>query len=125
MKEETEYRPKPIVEICDNTSLSHGCMVISHESISIEKDVRFGPNVLIYDCDHDFKSENGLKKLKYKTSPVKINDNVWIGANTIILRGIKIGDNSVVGAGSVVKGEFPDNSFIVQKKRLKLFNTNK
>jgi len=104
------------VQIGDNTSLNHGCMIVSHEKVSVGKDVQFGPNVLIYDHDHDFRAENGLKKLKYKTSPVIIGDNVWIGANTVILRGTKIGNNCVVGAGSVIKGEYLDNTVIVQKR---------
>lgn len=72
--------------------------------------------MLIYDHDHDFRAKNGLKELKYKTSPVEIGDNVWIGANTVILRGAKIGNNCVITASSVIKGEYPDNSIIVQKR---------
>lgn len=104
------------IKIGDNTSLNHGCMVISHEKIIIGKDVQFGPNVLIYDHDHDFKTKNGLKDLKYKTSSVVIGDNVWIGANTIILRGTKIGNNCVIGAGSVIKGDYAHNTIIIQKR---------
>lgn len=104
------------VQIGENSSLNHGCMVISHEKIIIGKDVQFGPNVLIYDHDHDFRAKNGLKELKYRTSTVEIGDNVWIGANTVILRGTKIGNNCVVGAGSIVRGEYHENSIIVQKR---------
>lgn len=104
------------VKIGNNTSLNHGCMVISHERINIGTDVQFGPNVLIYDHDHDFRVKDGLKNLKYKTSPVDIGDNVWIGTNTVILRGTKIGNNCVVGAGCVIKGQFPDNTVILQKR---------
>lgn len=103
-------------KIGDNTSLNHGCMIISHEKIIIGKGVQFGPNVLIYDHDHDFRAENGLKELKYKTSPVVIGDNVWIGANTIILRGARIGNNCIIGAGSVINGEYTNNSVIIQKR---------
>lgn len=110
------------VQIGDNTSLNHGCMVISHEKIIIGKDVQFGPNVLIYDHDHDFRAKNGLKELKYKTSPVEIGDNVWIGANTVILRGTKIGNNCIIGAGSVVKGEFSDYTIICQKRNTTSIN---
>lgn len=109
-------RKEAIVKIGDNTFLNHGCMVISHEKIIIGKDVQFGPNVLIYDHDHDFRKKDGLKKLQYNTSPVEIGNNVWIGANVVILRETKIGDNCVIGAGSVIKGEYPDNTLIVQKK---------
>ena len=52
----------------------------------------------------------------YKTAPVEIGNNVWIGANTIILRGTKIGDNCVIGAGSIVKGNVLSNSVFLQKK---------
>lgn len=107
------------VQIGDNTSLNHGCMVISHDKIIIGKGVQFGPNVLIYDHDHDFRANNGLKELKYKTSPIVIGNNVWIGANTVILRGTKIGNNCVVGAGSIIKGKINDNTVIVQKRETK------
>ena len=52
----------------------------------------------------------------YKTSPVVIGDDVWIGANTVILRGTVIGRDCVVGAGSVLKGVYPAGSVIVQKR---------
>lgn len=118
-----KIRDGAVVEVGENTSFNHGCIIVSYEKITIGKDVQFGPNVLIYDHDHDFRAKNGLKELKYKTSPVEIGNNVWIGANVIILRGTKIGDNCVVGAGSVIKGEFESDTVIIQKretiKRLK------
>ncbi|MFA6808433.1 MAG: acyltransferase [Eubacteriales bacterium] len=108
------------VQIGENTSLNYGCMIVSHEKIIIGKDVQFGPNVLIYDHDHDFRKKNGLKDLKYKTSKIEIGDNVWIGANTIILKGSKIGNNCVIGAGSVIKGKFEDNTVIVQRRETQI-----
>lgn len=104
------------VNIGENTFLNHGCMVISHERIILGKNVQCGPNVLIYDHDHDFRTKNGLKELKYKTSPIEIGDNVWIGANTVILRGTIIGSNCVVAAGSIIKGVFKDDTIIMQKR---------
>ena len=62
------------------------------------------------------RAEGGLAAMKYKTAPVEIGNNVWIGANCVILRGTKIGDNCVVAAGSVIKGEFPANTLIYQKR---------
>ena len=53
------------------------------------------------------------------TTP-EIGKNVWIGANTVILRGTKIGDNCVIGAGTIVKGDFPENSIIVQNREPKV-----
>lgn len=102
--------------IGDNTALNYGCIFTAHKRITIGKDVKFGPNVLIYDHDHDFRTPNGLKKLKYKMNAVEIGDNCWIGANTVILKGSKIGNNCVIGAGSIIKGRYEDNSIIIQKR---------
>ena len=54
---------------------------------------------------------------KFVTAPVTIGDNSWIGCNVVILRGTSIGKNCIVGAGSVLKGTYPDNSVIVQKRQ--------
>ncbi|PFM78977.1 maltose O-acetyltransferase [Bacillus sp. AFS077874] len=104
------------VKIGEETFFNHGCMIICHEKISIGNNVQFGPNVYVYDHDHDFRVQDGLKSKKFKTSSVKIGNNVWIGANSVILRGTVIGDNCVVGAGCVIKGNYPDNTLIVQKR---------
>ena len=55
----------------------------------------------------------------YKASPVSIGNNVWVGANSVILRGVEIGDNCVVAAGTVVtKGSYPANTLIREKREL-------
>ena len=106
--------------IGNNISLNHGCFIVCRDSITIGNDTQFGPNVLIYDHDHDFRATGGLNAKQFKSSPIKIGNNVWIGADTVILRGTEIGDNSVVGAGSVLKGIFPADSVIVQKRTTKI-----
>ena len=102
--------------IGNNVSLNINNMIACHDSIVIGDDVQLSPNVQIYDHDHDFRAEGGVKAGKYKTSPVKIGNNVWIGANVVILRGTVIGDDCVVGAGSVVKGTFEPGSVIVEHR---------
>jgi len=47
-----------------------------------------------------------------KTAPVKIGDNVWIGMNAVILKGVTIGENSVVAAGAVVTKSIPANTIV-------------
>lgn len=94
---------KGIIKIGNNTFFNNNCIIASHEKIEIGNNCSFGPNVVIYDHDHDFRAAGGKKEGKYKTSPIKIGDNVWIGANAIILRGVSIGDNSVIAAGTIVK----------------------
>lgn len=99
-----------------NTSVNCNNMIACREKVIIGNDVQFSPNVQIYDHDHDFRAEGGIKAGKYKTESVEIGNNVWIGANTIILRGTKIGDDAVIAAGSVVKGEVLAGTIFVQKK---------
>jgi acetyltransferase-like isoleucine patch superfamily enzyme len=106
------------LSVGDNTFLNYNSMIVCHKNITIGKNVEFGPNVLVYDQDHDFRA--GLHKQEYRCTEVAIGDNVWIGANSVILRGSNIGDNCVVGAGSVIKGEYPANSIIVQKREEKI-----
>lgn len=105
-----------IIQIGEDVAFNNGCSVYAMNSIIIEKGTMFGPNVLIYDHDHDYKSENGIRDGKFKIGEVKIGKNVWVGANTIILKDTAIGDNCVIGAGSVIKGDFPANSLILQKR---------
>ena len=103
--------------IGNNVSVNFNNMIACHERVVIGDNVQLSPNVQIYDHDHDFRAAGSLAAMKYKTSPIDIGNNVWIGANTVILRGTKIGDNCVVGAGCVLKGNFPANSVIVQKRQ--------
>lgn len=79
--------------------------------------MQISPNVLIYDHDHNFKVKDGLKNLVYTSSPVIIGNNVWIGANSVILRGTEVGDNSVIAAGSVVKGKIPKGTLVIQQRK--------
>lgn len=105
-----------VIEIGDNVRINNNCRIACRDHITIEDGVEFGPGVLIYDHDHKFGAETGVVGNEYKTAPVKIGKNTWIGANTIILRGTEIGDNCVVGAGSVIKGKYPNSSMILQKR---------
>ncbi len=102
--------------IGDNCRFNNGCRITCRDKIEIENGVEFGPNVLVYDHDHDFRAEGGLKAGEYKKSPVHIGENSWVGANTVILRGTQIGKNCVIGAGCVVTGDIPDNTVLVQKR---------
>ena len=85
--------------------------ITSLESIEIGRNVRIANNVVIVDHDHNYKQDLST----YLTDKITIGDNTWIGANAVILRGTRIGNASVVAAGTVVKGIFPDNSLIFQE----------
>lgn len=104
------------IEIGDNAGINSDCKIVSHYSIKIGKNTIFAPGVMVYDHDHIFSSQAGVEQRKFKTAPIEIGENCWIGANAIILRGTKIGNNCVIGAGSVVKGEIADGTLFVQKR---------
>lgn len=99
-----------------NCGLSGRNWITVRERVVIGDDVIFGPGTMVYDHDHDFTTRDGIKDGKYLTAPVKIGNNVWIGADCIILRGTEIGDNCVVGAGCVLKGKFEKDSLIIQER---------
>lgn len=104
------------LRIGDNCRFNHHCAIVCRDRVEIAPGVEFGPNVLIYDHDHDFRVPGGLKAGKFKTGPVRIGENSWIGANTVILRNTTIGANCIIGAGCIVKGNVPDNTILVQKR---------
>ena len=109
-------RNNAIITIGDDISINHGCIIVCREKIEIGNKVQFGPNVLIYDHDHDYKSPGGVSNGKYICEAISIGENTWIGAGSIILKGAHIGKNVTVAAGSVVRGVIPDNSLFYQKR---------
>lgn len=103
------------LEIGDGCVFNNGVMIVSGDRISIGAKTGLGPNVMVYDHDHDTRRTEENEN-SYRFSPVTIGSRVWVGANSVILRGTVIGDGCVIGAGSVVKGNYPPNSIIVQKR---------
>lgn len=90
----------------------NGVFLSARGRIEIGSDCLFATGIQIMDSDtHEIRSRNRITDLD-APQPVKIGNNVWVGLNAIILKGTEIGDNSVVGAGSVVKGKFPANCVI-------------
>lgn len=103
------------VEIGNMSNLNSDCKLVCHKKIVIGHDTIFGPNVLIYDHDHVFDTETGVRRKEFVSSEVMIGNNCWIGAGAIILRGTHIEDNCVIGAGCVIKGNYERGSVIIQK----------
>ena len=110
------------LKIGDNVGFNSNCIIACHERITIDDGTEIGPNTCIYDHDHDYKCEGGIKAGQYLTAPVSIGKNVWIGANVVILRGTEIGDNCVIAAGSVVKGNVPANTLLYTERTTKTKN---
>ena len=104
------------LKLGDKAYFNNGCMVVCYEEIKIGSGCSFGPNVMIFDHDHDYKHPEGIKANIYKTAGITIGNNVWVGANSVILRGSKIGDNCVIGAGCIVKGDIPMNTIFTHDR---------
>lgn len=108
-----------IIAVRDNAQLLIGCrvfvnrntIIVARQSITIGMGVTIGPNVCIYDHDHDTKNKGG-----YVSSSIIIDDYVWIGSNVTILKGVTIGKHCVIASGCIVTKDVPANTVLIQKR---------
>lgn len=106
------------IEIGSFTGIGNNCVIVAREKISIGNNVMIGPNVCIYDHDHIFKEDGIMRELGYETAPVTIEDNVWLAAGVIVLKGVTIGEGSVIAAGTLVNKDIPRNSVVYNRREL-------
>lgn len=108
-------------------TMMNGALIMCEEEITIGKSCLIAWNVGIADSDfHPIDPArrmqdamalapflpNRPERPKLPTRPVRIGNNVWIGMNAIVLKGVTIGDNSIIGAGSVVTCDIPENVIV-------------
>ena len=101
------------IEIGSGTGISNSA-IVSASKVSIGRNVMIGADCRIYDTDFHpieagYRSGDKRDDSKTKTSPIIIGDFAFIGAGSTILKGTHIGENSIIGAGSVVTGNIPAN----------------
>lgn len=107
----------PKLSIGNNVQINDKCHFACVNEIIIQDDCLIASNVFITDHDHaNLKTDIDFSipwsnQFQY-SSKVYISRNVWIGENVIILKGVNIGSNSVIAAGSVVNKSFPERSVI-------------
>ncbi|NDV60778.1 sugar O-acetyltransferase [Bacteroides sp. 519] len=94
------------IEVGENFFANMNLVVLDAAKVKIGDNVFIAPNVGIYTAGHPFDIEQRNQGLEY-AYPVTIGNNVWIGAQVAILPGVTIGDNTVIGAGSVVTKDIP------------------
>ncbi|MDR0531259.1 MAG: sugar O-acetyltransferase [Oscillospiraceae bacterium] len=80
--------------------------LVDDTEIHIGDNCMFAPNVVLATAGHPILPELRRKKAQYQ-APVRIGSNVWIGANAVVMPGVTVGDNSVIGAGSIVTKDIP------------------
>ncbi len=91
-----------------NIYANYNLTLVDDTHIYVGDFTEFGPNVVVATAGHPILPELRIRGLQYN-APVHIGRNCWIGAGVIIVPGITIGDNTVIGAGSIVTKDIPDN----------------
>lgn len=95
------------IEVGRNFFANYNCTIIDVAKVTIGDNCQMAPNVAVYTAGHPVHPVSRNSMYEYGIE-VTIGDNVWIGGNTVILPGVHIGSNTVIGAGSVVTKDIPD-----------------
>ena len=94
-----------------NLFMNFNCCILDVAEVKIGNNCMMGPNVQIYTATHPLEADKRNSGREF-AKRIFIGDNVWIGGHAVINPGVSIGNNVVIGAGSVVTKSFPDNVFI-------------
>lgn len=95
-------------EIGENFYANHNLIILDGAKVKFGDNVFIGPNCGFYTAGHPENVTKRNQGLEY-ARPITVGNNVWIGGNVTVLPGVSIGDNTVIGAGSVVTRNIPDN----------------
>ena len=95
------------IEVGKNFFANYNCTILDVAKVKIGDNCQFAPNVAVYTAGHPIHPVSRNSQYEYGIS-VTIGDNVWIGGNSVIVPGVHIGSNTVIGAGSVVTKDVPD-----------------
>lgn len=97
------------IEFGENFYSNHNLVILDAAKVTFGDNVFIAPNCGFYTAGHPLDYERRNKGLEY-AKPITVGNNVWFGGNVCVLPGVTIGDNSVIGAGSVVNKDIPANS---------------
>ncbi len=104
--------PDSRIGIGSGTHLSNNVTVIAVTSVTIGRDCLVGDQVVIFDSDFHHLDPVTRNAPNPPTLPVTVGDRVWIGSRAMLLKGVRVGDNSVIAAGAVVVADVPANSIV-------------
>lgn len=91
-----------------NAYANYNLTILDCGKVEVGDNAMMGPGVQLLTACHPLDKDERNAHIEF-TRPIKVGDNVWIGGGAIILPGVTIGENSVIGAGSVVTKDIPDN----------------
>ena len=100
------------ISLGKNFYSNHNLVILDANKVEFGDNVFIGPNCGFYTSGHPLNYEIRNKGLEY-AKPIKVGNNVWIGGNVCVMPGVTIGDNVVIGAGSVVNKDIPSNCVAV------------
>lgn len=100
------------IEVGDNFFANYNCIILDGAKVTFGDNVFVAPGCGFYTAGHPLDVTQRNKGLEYAL-PISVGNNVWIGAHVIVLPGVSIGDNSIIGAGSVVTRDIPSNAVAV------------
>ena len=102
-----------IVSLGKGVFLNNDCSINCRQEVHIGNDRLFGEGVKIYDHNHRFRDPNRpIASQGFKCAPVFIGNNTWIGSDVVILKGVTIGSNVVIGAGCIVDFDIPPKTIV-------------
>ena len=96
------------IKLGENFYSNHNLVILDVAEVTFGDNVFIGPNCGFYTPEHPLDTETRNKGLEY-AKPIKVGNNVWFGGNVAVLSSVSIGDNTVIGAGSVVTKDIPSN----------------
>ncbi|PWN67395.1 sugar O-acetyltransferase [Chryseobacterium oncorhynchi] len=96
------------IEVGENFYANHNLVILDCAPVKFGDNVFIGPNCSFYTAGHPLDAKQRNEGLEY-AHPITVGDNVWLGGNVVILPGVSIGNNTVIGAGSVVTKNIPEN----------------
>jgi maltose O-acetyltransferase len=99
------------IRLGSNVFVNFNCVVLDVVEVTIGDGAQIGPAVQIYSADHPRNPLQRREGLEFGR-PVQVGRNVWVGGGAIILPGVTIGDNAVIGAGSVVTRDVPPGATV-------------
>lgn len=97
------------ISVGENFYANHNLIILDGNKVSFGDNVFIAPSCTFSTAGHPIDKERRNKGLEY-AHPITVGDDVWFGANVTVLPGVKIGSNVVIGAGSLVNKDIPDNS---------------
>ncbi|GEN72685.1 MULTISPECIES: sugar O-acetyltransferase [Chryseobacterium] len=100
------------IEVGENFYANHNLTILDCAKVKFGNNVFIGPNCSFYTAGHPLDAKQRNEGLEY-AHPITVGDNVWLGGNVVVLPGVSIGNNAVIGAGSVVTKNIPDYAVAV------------